>query len=321
MKKQVIRIAVVGAGWVAKEHLKVLAAREDFQVVGLTSRTASKAKELLSEFNLSCFYQDLTAMMSQAKPDALMICVTEESMFDVVAQAMSFGIPLFIEKPAGMTAALNLKLSQMAADKGIKTMVGYNRRYYSIFRKGLGLIKEKGPLLGIAVEGHERIWRVLETNRFSKEVLNNWIYANSTHTIDLLRFFAGDVDDVKIFGQAVHEPQGDQFAAVFKFTNGALGTYQSHWHSPGGWRVTLFGDGITVEFKPLESGRWMGKDFVSHDIVPDEIDVKFKPGFYQQLSAFADLVHGQKLGWPSLDLAGAYQTMAIAEKMLTTIKP
>ena len=180
-----IRLGLVGAGAMAQEHLKVLTRLEEYTVVGLTSRTASKAQQLLGQFGLSCFYPSLDELVSQAKPQALRILVGEESMAQVAAEAMRFGLPLFIEKPAGLTVQDNVRLAKQAKEKNVRTMVGYNRRYYSIFHKGLELLRSKGPLLGIAVEGHERMWRVRPIAKFSPTVLDHWMYANSTHTLDL----------------------------------------------------------------------------------------------------------------------------------------
>ena len=73
-------------------------------------------------------------------------------------------------------------------------MVCFNRRHYSIFKKGIEIINKNGKLLGISIEGHERFWKV-EQN-YSKKIKDKWIYANSIHTIDLLRFFGGDVKKV-----------------------------------------------------------------------------------------------------------------------------
>jgi hypothetical protein len=101
-----------------------------------------------------------------------------------------------------------------------------------------------------------------------------------------------------------------------EFDSGSLGTYTSHWFSPGGWSVKLYGVGVTVEFKPLEKGIWFNTDFQRNEIVPDEIDQKFKPGFYRQMKAFVKIVNTEKLTWPDMDLEDAFKTMKLAENFL-----
>jgi predicted dehydrogenase len=313
MKK--IRLGLIGAGWVANQHLEVIKEIEELQAVGITSRTRSKAEALANEYGIAVCADNLDQLVKDARPDALMVMVSEDQMFEVTAAAIKYGLPLFVEKPAGLLPEENRKLADQAEAAGILSMVGFNRRYYSIFHKGIKIIGEHGKLLGVAVEGHERMWRVRGLNKFSDLVLENWIYANSVHTIDLLRFFGGEVLDLKAITHKYLEPKGDQFAAVMELESGALGNYSAHWHSPGGWRVVLYGEGVTVEFKPLEAGRWTDRDFKTYEIEPDDDDKRFKPGFYQQMEAFLKLVQNGKPEWPMLDLYGSYQTMLLAEKM------
>ena len=79
--------------------------------------------------------------------------------------------------------------------------------------------------------------------------------------------------------------------------------------------MVLYGDGVTVEFKPLEQGIWTDKSFKSFDIEPDDLDRRYKPGFYGQLAAFGNMMREGKCEWPALDLEGAYKTMVIAEQL------
>ena len=71
-------------------------------------------------------------------------------------------------------------------------MVGFNRRYYSVLHKGNNIIKKHGKLLGISIEGHERFWKIRDN--VNTKIRKSWIYSNSTHTIDLLRFFGGNIN-------------------------------------------------------------------------------------------------------------------------------
>jgi predicted dehydrogenase len=252
--------------------------------------------------------------------DGILVLVIDDQMYQVVSSLIPRQIPLFIEKPPGLTPDLTFKLSALAQEYNLINMVGYNRRYYSIFHKGMAKIREHGPLLGVSVEGHERMRRVREA-KVPPHIIEAWLYANSTHTIDLLRFFGGEVKELSSFGYKLKEPLGDQFVASMKMSSGALGQYQAFWYSPGGWKVDLYGDGVTVEFKPLEKGQWTDADFKTHEILPDEIDVQFKPGFYAQMRAFIGLVKSKKAAWPMLDLSSAYGTMALAQKLSQSTVP
>lgn len=318
MKK--IRLGLVGAGWVAEKHLEVIQAIEGLEAVGITSRTRSKAEALAGKFGIKECTDDLESLVKKTQPDALLILVKEDQMFKVADRALDLKLPLFIEKPAGLLPAENLKLAEKAKKNSIPSMVGFNRRYYSIFHKGIDIIRAHGRLLGVLVEGHERMWIEREEKLFSDLILNNWLYANSVHTIDLLPFFGGEVENLTSLARSVREPRGDQFGAVMGLGSGAIGQYISHWFSPGGWRVVLYGEGVTVEFKPLEKGRFTDTKFVTQEIEPDELDLKFKAGFFRQMEAFGRSVRDNKMEWPALDLMGAFRSMELAEKLSSSVR-
>lgn len=311
MNSRIIRLGLIGTGFVAAEHVKVIEENHRAEVVGLTSRTHSTAEAFAKKHGLPRPYTNITEMVSKAKPDALMVMVSSDNMHTASKEALSFGLPVFMEKPAGLTPGLNLELADIADRKQVKTMVGFNRRFYSIFHKGVEIIKEHGPLYGLLIEGHERINAVRAAGRFSGETIENWIYANSTHTIDLLSFFGGKISKIKGNASSWREPGGDQFSASIQFENGAIGTYVSNWLSPGGWRIVLYGKGVSVEFKPLEKGVWTDSNFKTHDILPDKYDEMFKPGFYQQLDSFLDLIAGKEIDHIQ-DLRGALRSMELA---------
>ncbi len=313
MKK--LKVGFIGAGWVARQHLEVCCAVKGIEVVGIASRTESKARALAKKFKTKAF-ADSKQLLEKAKPDALMILVSLDQTCRVASSLIPAGLPLFIEKPAGMSPRESLKLTRLAKKYKTQAVVGYNRRFYSIFHKGLSVIKRHGPLLGVLVEGNERIWRVREAGRYSAEILANWLFVNGTHTIDLLRFFGGEIKEVKSISARYKEKHGDQFSVSLKFKSGTLGHYLAHWYSPAGWRVALYGKGVTVKFDPLEKGVWIDKNFKEHAILPDACDVRFKPGFFRQMKAFIRFVRDGRTQWPLVNLEGAHQTMALAEKMV-----
>ena len=48
----------------------------------------------------------------------------------------------------------------------------------------------------------------------------------------------------------------------------------------------------------------------------DEMDVKYKSGFYRQIEAFVNMVKTGLLKWPGKDLEDAYKTMLLAERFV-----
>ena len=282
---------------------------------GITSRTISKAEGLAKIFCIDNIYENIDNLIENCSLDGLMILVSANQMFDITKKMIPAQIPLFIEKPPGLIPDQTKTLVELSHKYDTKNMVGYNRRYYTIFQKGIELINQNGGLLGLAVEGHERFWKIASGDILD-EIRENWIYANSTHTIDLLRLFGGEVEQINALKKSLKEKNGDQFVASMKFASGAIGTYTSHWFSPGGWTATLYSDSIAVQFKPLEKGIWIDTDLSEYEIHPDEVDVKYKPGFYRQMESFVEMVRNGRLEPPGMNLEKALKTMELAKEFV-----
>ena len=310
-----IRLGIVGAGNIAKEHLKVIQAMESVRAVGITSRTLSKAEKLAKLFFIDHVCETTDDLLECCSLDGVMILVSADQIYKTTINLIPNGIPIFLEKPPGLFPEQTRTLGELASRHGTKNMVGFNRRYYSIFHEGLNIINKHGGLLGLSVEGHERFWKI-DGGQIPNNIRENWIYANSTHTIDLLRLFGGEVKSFNAFSNSLKEINGDQFVASMEFESGALGTFTSHWYSPGGWSVTLYGKSVTVFFKPLEKGIWLDTDYNQYEIKPDIIETKYKPGFFGQLKAFCNMLQYDKLEWPGQDLLKSCKTMNLAQKFV-----
>jgi predicted dehydrogenase len=308
-----LNIGIIGAGYIAKEHLKVLKSINDFVISGIVSRTKKKSKKLAREFGIKKVFNSIEEMMKSGQLDGVLILVSADSSFKVTKKIIPYKVPFFLEKPPGLSLYETEKLYYLTRKHITKNMIGLNRRFYSVFSQGMQIIKKHGKLLGILVEGHERFW--LLKKKFKNLILKKWIFVNSLHTIDLLLFFGGKVKSISKFKKSYKEKKGDQFCSIIEFKNGALGTYVSNWHSPGGWSVKLFGERVTVEFNPLEVALWIDSKFKRRKIVPSKHDQKFKPGFYKQMLAFKKLVINGQLEWPAQSLKEVIDSVRLVKKI------
>lgn len=311
MKK--ISIGIVGAGLITDTYLSIIKKTKLFEVLAIASRTVSKAKNISKKYGIKNYYDSYLEMIDKNNLDGIFILVSADQIYKVTNEILDFKIPLFLEKPPGLSYKEASTLAKKAKKKKVLNMVCFNRRFYSNFEKGLNLISSKGKLLGVSIEGHERFWNLKKYK--NKKILEAWIYANSIHTIDLLRFFGGEISRVFSVKNSLNQKNGDQFKALIEFKNKALGSYTSHWHSPGGWNVKLFGEGVTVIFDPLENGYSIDEKFNKKIIKNDKYDNIFKPGFYQQIKSFRRLIEKKKLRYPAQDLKSALKTMELIKKI------
>jgi predicted dehydrogenase len=306
-------IAIVGAGNIADNYIKIIKKEKIFNILAITSRTKKKATKLALKYNIKNIYDSTPQMIADHELEGIIILVSADQIFLVTKKLLKYKIPLFIEKPPGLNLNETKILSKLAKKYKTLNMVCLNRRFYSIFKKGIDIIKKKGKILGVKIEGHERFWKV--NKKFNKKIIKSWLYANSIHTIDLLRFFGGEVHDCINFSNSIKQKKGDQFCAAFKFKNKSIGSYTSHWFSPGGWSVKLFGEGVTVVFDPLEKGYSIDKNFKKKLIYCDKYDQKYKPGLYRQIMSFKNLIKDKKILYPAQDLSNSIKSMNIVHNL------
>ena len=124
-----VNIGIIGAGNIAHEHLKVIAAMEGVKAAGINSRTPSKAEALSNSFQIDKVYNSVASLVRSA-PDGIMVLVSANQIYDVTLALIPEGIPLFIEKPPGLVPQQTKTLVELVNNLGTKNMVGFNRRYY-----------------------------------------------------------------------------------------------------------------------------------------------------------------------------------------------
>ena len=305
-------IVIIGAGRIAHEHLKAINLVEGISASGVYSRTTESRREFAKKYSIKSF-SGIDEVL-ESSPDGIIVAVSADQVFQLSKTLLPFKVPLLIEKPPGLSISEIKILVQLAKENKTSNMVGLNRRHMSHFHKGIERIKSCGPLMGVVIEGHERLWQL--RNKIDKKILDNWVYANSIHTIDLIRFFGGEVSEQLSFHHSFGKEYKDQLYSLFKMENNCLAAYVSNWHSPGSWSVRLMGNGISAVFSPLEEGYIIDKNFSKEEIPISKFDRVIKPGFYNQIKAFQDLIHNHSLKWPSVDLESSIKSYEIASKLI-----
>ena len=180
-----LNIAIVGAGNIVEEYLKVINDLNIINVSYIFSKTEKKKKkEKYNIGNHSTSFKEFSNFLKINKPDGIIIAVSVNEMFDMVKNILPFKIPLLIEKPPCLSSQELKSLIKISKKYQTNNMIALNRRYYSHFIDFFKNLKIK-KIDSIYIEGHENIWKI----KHSKFIINKWLFANSIHTLDLLFYF------------------------------------------------------------------------------------------------------------------------------------
>jgi predicted dehydrogenase len=313
-----LKVGVIGAGFFAEKHLEVLAAMSEVEVAALCSSGHPRIHALAKRFKIERTFTDLDRMFEELSLDAVFVLVNVTRLVEVASACLKRGVPTLLEKPPGLSVTEAKGLRDLAAAHDCLNMVGLNRRFYSVMRRAREAINEVGPLVSLMIEAPERLWEYKSPGVHPPEVIKGLLFANGIHSIDLLRYFGGEVKTVHALSGQWDEEQKNSFGALMRFESGAMGQYIANWMSPGGWSVTLYGMNRRVLLKPLERGVLVDASGAETALEVDEVDTLYKPGLYAQDHYFLDCVREHRaVSYPASDLADAVRTMeliaAIAE--------
>jgi len=304
-----MKTVLIGFGDIAPKHLEVLK-NKNCDVVGLITKNKERGIQKARKYKIEHTY-DSIAEINPEGVDFFVVMVDPESTSNVLTELIPLKKPILVEKPVSFGSKKLVNIINLKNKHDCPVMVAMNRRFYSIFHKGIEFLKERNKELdAISVEAPERFSDIIKP-KFSNTTRKNWMFCNPIHCIDLLRFFGGDV--VKIHSNP--DPKKYLFNAIGTLSNDIKFNYVSNWRSPGSWGVTLYAEEIRITFNPLEKGI-INENGKITEIMPDKEDILFKPGFSSQLEYFIEyLVKQKKFVNPICDLEDHKKTLELIEKI------
>jgi predicted dehydrogenase len=277
-------------------HAKALTAVPELVLAKAVSRDPGKARAF-AEAHGAPQAQSFDEFLAAPDVDAIWLVAPAPAMHRVGMRLAATQLPLFLEKPVGMSVA---ETREALAAIGSPHMVGLNRRFYEVIQAGKAMLDEAGGATGIEIQMPE--YTLPLESRYDRSVLDAWHFGNSVHLIDLFRYFGGEVDIVR--SMVEQRTWWDQsVAASLRLSSGALGVFHANWGAPGGWRVTVSARDLQVVYQPIEQGRVLRRGQPDATLTPSGPDATFKAGLAGQARAFASMLQTGRLPAGAADLA------------------
>ncbi|MGD7707683.1 Gfo/Idh/MocA family protein [Microlunatus sp. Y2014] len=316
-------VALIGAGWVAREYVRAFDADQRSYVRGIWTRTRERGRQLLASHGIEGrSYASLDELLADDAVDVVVSCTPPETRADHLCAAAQAGKHLVIEKPVALTLPEVRAIRDAVADAGVISTTSFVLRWNPQVVTTKKLIDD--GWLGAPVFAECGYWHPVAPR---PESHHDWRYGQDSgitafvsggcHAVDMLRFLVGEVTEVSAFGA---KPRGDQpFAfdpvvvASLRFTNGAVGTVSAllEGDTPYNFPIRVIGTDGSIQDNQLHSAtRLPGVDgYVSFPTVsPASGDVAHHP-FRTEVSHFLDCVQS---GTPShAGIADTWRSMAV----------
>jgi len=238
------RIAVVGAGLIGQAHIKRILEEPEARLAGIADPSPqSKAQ---AEALGVAWAPDIETLLSQAKPDGVVIATPNQLHVPHGMAAVRANVPMLLEKPVADDVDSALALVAAAEQAGVPILVGHHRRHSPLMRRAREIIAS--GRLGQVTAVNGLCWFRKPNDYF--EGKNAWrrepgggvVLINLIHMIDDLRNLCGDVvsvqasESIAARGFSVE----DTAAMILRFVNGALGTLtiSDAAAAPWSWELT-----------------------------------------------------------------------------------
>jgi virulence factor len=183
-----LEIGVIGLGDIAqKAYLPVFAEKGDIEF-HLYTRDLVKLKTIGAKYRFSKIHQSLDELIESGIKGAFVHSATE-SHYEIVKQLLLAGIHVYVDKPIAYEYEKAMELTELAEEKGLILMTGFNRRYAPVYKK-LTELKEPNMV-------------IMQKNRKALPgEIRHFILDDFIHVVDTLRFlFPYQIKQVNVTGK------------------------------------------------------------------------------------------------------------------------
>lgn len=237
-----IRLGVVGLGF-GQFHVQTLACMDDAHLVAMADRAGNVPGGLAGYAARygATGYQDSKAMFEHEHLDAVVIATSPKYRAEVIEQAASRGIPMFVEKPWAADSAHARELANLCKKHDATVMVGFSFRFHPVIVRlrelmdgelGAGWMLNGSYVFDFLPPATHWLWDAENGNGLFNE--------NSCHLFDAVCYLMGK--PVSVMVEAANfagRPSEEAAAIAIKFDRGAIaaltvGGYGAgaHWDFP-----------------------------------------------------------------------------------------
>ncbi len=221
------RVAVIGAGAMGRNHLRVLNDLPGAQLVGLADMDEATAQRAARPYGTAA-YTSYTELLDKENPDAVIVAVPTIMHREVSLEVISRGIHLLIEKPIAYTVDEGEEILDAAKKAGVVLTVGHIERYNPAV---LELHRRLGRgELGRVFQIHAR-----RLGPFPPRVRDVGVVIDlASHDVDIMRFLTGS-EVVRVYAETarrIHTDHEDLLSGLLRFADNSIGVLDINWLTP-----------------------------------------------------------------------------------------
>ncbi|MGP4038692.1 Gfo/Idh/MocA family protein [Gracilibacillus sp. D59] len=216
-----LKVAVVGVNKIGKLHCQYYHLHPDTKLVAVCDLAQERAQKMAEKYGAAC-YKEITRMLDAEEIDIVSVATAGEENgshhYLPVMTAVEAGKDVLVEKPISNNIMEAREMVQFAAQQKVRFVCNLNHRFVPAASKGKELI-EKGSLGSL-------LFLNMKLTIQNPKDMTEWFHMRALHphSIDVMRYFAGDIRRVQSF--MTKAPKRNTWSTVsvnIEFTSGAVG--------------------------------------------------------------------------------------------------
>src|SRR5881409_1430275 len=241
--KSTLGVGIVGVspvrGWAATAHIPALRALPNYEIRALSSHNAESARAAGDVFGISAVFSNHEQLVTQPDVDFVAVTVKVPHHRELVTAALAAGKAVYCEWPLGRDLEEARAMAALAAEKGVRTVVGLQARQAPAIEfvqqlLGDGYVGEvlSTTMVGLSIPGDA----VVQPNAYMLDRTNgaNVLTIAVGHSLDLLNYVLGEFADLSAVsdlrrpritieetGEQIVKTAPDQIAVIGTLTSGA----------------------------------------------------------------------------------------------------
>src|SRR5882724_6143536 len=235
-------VGIVGVspvrGWAATAHIPALRALPDYQIRALSARSLESARAAGEAFGVAAVFSDHEQLVAQPDVDVVAVTVKVPHHRELVSAALAAGKAVYCEWPLGRDLDEARAMATLAAEKGVRTVVGLQARQAPAIEFVRELLRDgyvgeilSTTMIGLSVAGDV----VGRPNAYMLDKANgaNLLTIAVGHSLDTLNYLLGEfaglsavsglrrpLITVEETGEQLVKTAADQIALIGTLTSG-----------------------------------------------------------------------------------------------------
>ena len=313
-------------GWAATAHIPALRALPKYEIRALSAHTPETARAAGIAFDIAPVFADHRELVARPDIDVVAVTVKVPHHRELVSDALAAGKHVYSEWPLGNDLEDARAMAALAAEQGVRTVVGLQARQAPAIEFVQDLLRDgyvgevlSTTMVGVSIAGGE----VVRPNAYMLDISNgaNLLTVAFGHSLDILSYVLGEFADlsamsgvrrplitIKETGQQIVKTAPDQVAVIGTLVTGATASIHIREAVAGGtgflWEINgsqgtlrITADAALPEIFPLTVAGARGGSAPQELAIPAELTQK-----WPALTGLA--------GTPAFNVARAYAAFA-----------